>query len=790
MVDVREQLQAALGSAFTIERELTGGGMSRVFVATETALGRKVAIKVLPPDLASAVSADRFRREIQVVAQLQHPHIVPVHITGEAGGLLFYTMPFVEGETLRQRLLREGKLRVNEALTMLTELADALAYAHERGVVHRDIKPENVLLSGTHAMLADFGVAKALSASTGAGALTTAGLALGTPAYMSPEQIAGDPSVDHRADVYSLGLVAYEMLGGSSPFDAKSPQAMIAAHLSTAPRSLATSGAIVPPGLVRLVMRCLEKDPARRPQSAEELAKAFRALGGSGEQAARPGPAARRRWATVAGAGGIAALALVALWLSQRPSTAAAGVAAIKSIAVVPLENMSRDSADAYFVDGLSDELASALGKVQGLLVAPRTSVLYFRKRNLSTRQMGESLHVAAVLEGRVRRDEQTVRVTAELTRTRDGVGIWNEVFEAARTGVFAMQDDITRAIVDKLQLTLGASPAASRGASNAAAHELYLKGHYFWDQRTNAGFTTAVKYFEEAVRLDSTYALAYAGLADSWTLLGTFGYVVPVEGFEKGRAAAKRALQLDSTLAEPHTSLGMIATFYDWDWKVAEREFDRAAALDPRYATTFLFRAWMLAFTGRLDEALAAVRHARDLDPLNRTISTRVGTMLDFLGRYDEAERDLRATLALDPAYFIIRSDMALSLTLQGRYDEALPYLAPVGPDYSRAHLAPTGYLYARMGRRAAALAFIDTLRTAAKRQHVTREPIVATYVGLGDLDTAFAELTREVQERDWGALEAGLDRRCAPLWKDPRYAAIRRATNLEGVPPGAVRP
>ncbi|HVT40907.1 MAG TPA: hypothetical protein VHE78_17840, partial [Gemmatimonadaceae bacterium] len=526
------------------------------------------------------------------------------------------------------------------------------------------------------------------------------------------------------------------------------------------------------------------------PPSAEELARAFRALGGSSEQAARPGPGARRRWDAATGAAGIAALALAAFWLSRRPSAAPAEGVAIKSIAVVPLENMSRDSADAYFVDGLSDELASALGKVQGLVVAPRTSVLYFRKHNLSTRQMGESLHVAAVLEGRVRRDERTVRVTAELTRTRDGVGIWNEVFQAARSGVFAMQDDITHAIVGKLQLTLGASPAASRGASNAAAHELYLKGHYFWDQRTSAGFTTAIRYFEDAVRLDSTYALAYAGLADSWTLLGTFGYVAPSEGFEKGRIAARRALQLDSTLAESHTSLGMIATFYDWDWKTAEREFDRAAALDPRYANTFLFRAWTLAFTGRLEEALAAVRHARELDPLNRTISTRVATMLDFLGRFDEAERELRATLALDPTYFITRSDMATMLTLRGRYDEALPYLAPVGPDYSRSHLTPTGYLYARMGNRGAALAFIDTLHAVAKRQHVPREAIVATYVGLGDLDAAFAELAISVQERDWGAVNTGIDRRYAAMWKDPRYAAIRRATNLEGVPPGTTRP
>ena len=788
MADVRDQLQAALGSAFAIERELLGGGMSRVFVATETSLGRRVAIKVLSPELANSISAERFRREIQIVAQLQHPHIVPVHAAGDANGLLYYTMPFVEGETLRTRLLRDGKLPVAETLALLIELADALAYAHGRGVIHRDIKPENVLLSGSHATLADFGVSRALSAATGDARLTTAGLILGTPAYMAPEQIMGDTAADARADLYSLGLVAYEMLAGGAPFEATTPQQLIAAHVTEAPRPVAERRPETPPALAAIVMRCLEKDPAKRPHSAAELAAELRAVS-SGAHEARVAPTVPLR-GTRAPFGGRAVLAGFALaivagaaWMWWR---AGAGAARITSIAVIPIVNAVGDSTDDYFADGITDELTSALGKT-GIKVASRSSAFRFKgRKNIVEMQIGESLHVAAVVGGTVRRDGNMIRLTAHLTRTADGSELWSDKFDRTASGIFAMQDDLTRDIVAKLNLTLKGGGAPSHGTQNTAAYDLYLRGRFFWNQRTRASLEAAAKAFGDAVAADSTYALAWAGLADSWALTGTFGYGAPGDEFPRARTAAERAVRLDSTLAEAHTSLGVISLFYDWDWAAAARELDRAEALNPGYATTFLFKGWRQVLTGHADSAVATVRHALELDPVNMTINVRAGSMLLFAGRFADAERQLRSTLALDSSFYITRSDLSWLYTTTGRFGDAAPFVPDVSRDESRAGGATASFYYGRLGKKDELRRVLRELAGLSRRRYVPLDGFVVANAWLGDLDAAFAGLDRAVKEKDWTAIMVGIYPEFAPLRGDPRFAAIRRATHLEGVPLG----
>ncbi len=796
MADVRDQLQAALGSAFTIERELLGGAMSRVFVATETSLGRRVAIKVLSPELANAMSAERFRREIQMVAQLQHPHIVPVFAAGDADGLLYYTMPFVEGETLRARLLRDGKLPVAEALSLFIELADALAYAHGRGVVHRDIKPENVLLSGSsglHATLADFGVSRALSVATGAGRLTTQGLVLGTPAYMAPEQIAGDSGADERADIYSLGLVAYEMLGGGSPFEAKSPQALLAAHVTVAPRPLNALRADVPPALGAIVMRCLQKDPADRPQSAADLAAQLRAVS-SGAHPARVRATQQKR-ATLA----VILVTFVAAFSAAYAvrhrahpggaATASASTASISSIAVTPLVNASGNSADDYLADGITDELNSALGKA-GLKVMSRSSAFRFRgRKDIDDRQIGESLHVAAVLGGTMFREGKTLRLTAHLTRTADGTEIWSDKFDRQASGIFAMQDDLTREIVSKLNVTLKGS-APSHGTENLAAYDLYLRGRYFWNQRSKAALDSAIRIFSEAVALDSTYALAYSGLADSWTLMGTFGYAPAKDEFPKGRAAAEHAIRLDSTLAEPHVSLGMVAEFYDWDWERALREFDRAEALNPNYASTYLFRGWTVSLTGHYADVLPLFERARTLEPLSLTINARVGTILLILGRYDDAERQLKATLALDSTFGVARIEMANLYATKRNYARAVPFLPDISHGLALGSASIAAYVYGRTGRPDELRKLLADLTAARAKQYVPADGFVAAYAQLGNLDAAFAELERAVQARDWSALMIGMYPEYAPLRADPRYKKIRSETHLAGVPSSLVPP
>jgi TolB-like protein/tRNA A-37 threonylcarbamoyl transferase component Bud32/tetratricopeptide (TPR) repeat protein len=793
MADVRDQLQAALGNAFTIERELLGGAMSRVFVATETSLGRRVAIKVLSPELANAMSAERFRREIQMVAQLQHPHIVPVFTAGDADGLLYYTMPFVEGETLRARLQRDGKLPVAEALSLFIELADALAYAHGRGVVHRDIKPENVLLSGSsgqHATLADFGVSRALSAASGAGRLTTQGLVLGTPAYMAPEQIAGDSGADERADIYSLGLVAYEMFGGASPFEAKSPQALLAAHVTVAPRPLNALRSDLPPALAALVMRCLQKDPADRPQSAADLAAQLRSVGSGAHPARAVGTRRKRAVYVVAAVSFVAAFSAVytVVHRAHAKAGAAAGVA-LTSIAVTPFVNAAGNSSDDYLADGITDELTSALGKT-GLKVASRSSSFRFKgRKDLDDRQIGESLHVVAVLGGTMFSDGKTLRLTAHLTSTSDGSEIWSDKFDRAASGIFAMQDDLTREIMAKLNVTLKGT-ASGHGTQNLAAYDLYLRGRYFWNKRSKSALDSAIKVFNEAVALDSTYALAYAGLADSWALMGTFGYGPPAEEFPRGRAAAEHAIRLDSTLAEPHVSLGMVAEFYEWDWERATREFDRAEALNPNYASTYLFRGWVSALNGDYEATLALQQRALALEPLSLTINARIGTLMLILGRYADAERQLLATLALDSTFGIARIEMANLYAAKRDYARAVPFLPDVTRGVALGAASTAANVYGRTGHADELRKLIAELSALRAKQYVPADGVIAAYAQLGNLDAAFAELERAVQARDWSALIIGMYPEYAPLRADPRWGKIRSETHLAGVPSAPVPP
>src|SRR2546426_5892581 len=420
--------------------------MSRVFVAEETALDRKVVIKVLPPETAAQVSLERFKREILLAAKLQHPHIVPLLTAGESNGLPYFTMPFVDGESLRVRLARHGELPVNHAIRMLREIASALAYAHEHGIVHRDIKPDNVLLSGGSAMVTDFGVAKALSASSNAehGGITSLGVALGTPAYMSPEQASADPSVDHRADIYSLGVVAYELLTGQPPFAGRTPQNLLAAHVTEAPEAITRRRASLPPALAALVMRCLEKRPADRPQSASEVVHALDDItprGGS------------RRWGAIAAAA--AAVVLVIVIASWLLATRTGGAAKLRSIAVLPTD-IGADTAHAFLADGLSSDLTTKLSTIPGLSVRAYSPLSVMDGRTV--REAGKELGVGAMVMVRVARSGTQLRATASLVDAANDDLLWSEAFEASDQDQFALQDKLVSAIARALNLSL--SPA------------------------------------------------------------------------------------------------------------------------------------------------------------------------------------------------------------------------------------------------------------------------------------------------------------------------------------------
>lgn len=537
---MRDELQATLAGTYRIERELGGGGMSRVFFARELALDRDVVIKVLPPETAGTVSAERFNREIRLAAQLQHAHIVPLLSAGTSAGLPFYTMPLVQGETLRARLARDGALPVADAMKIIRDVATALAYAQDHGIVHRDIKPENILLTQHDALVTDFGVAKALQASrsdvaiTAGAPLTSGGIALGTPAYMAPEQALGDPAVDHRADLYALGIVAYEMLTGHTPFPGRSMQQLLAAHATEAPVAITTERPAVPVLLASLVMQCLEKRPADRPQAASAVVQAIDGISLIGPMVSTPSPSAgERRWVLPLVAAITAVVLGTAAWTwrtwSQRDPPGTTRDALARSIAVLPFENSSGDSSMAFFADGMSDELSTALSRVPGVRVAARASTQAFNGTRLTPRDIGGRLHVETLLYGNVRRSGNRLRVWTQLVSTSTEQSIWTATYDTTLSDVFDLQDRLARTIVDTLRINLGGVSSgttialAPRGTTDLQAYDDYLKGH-FYATRKDASMLRAIEYFKRAIERDPSFARAHAALAGQYTKLPILG--------------------------------------------------------------------------------------------------------------------------------------------------------------------------------------------------------------------------------------------------------------------------
>ena len=771
-MDQRERLQAALTGHYTIERELGRGGMAIVYLALDVRHDRRVALKVLRPELAAALGAERFLREIRIAAGLQHPNILPVHDSGDADGLLYYVMPYVEGESLRARLTREGPLPLADALAIATEAADALGHAHTHDVVHRDVKPENILLSGGHALVADFGIARAISAA-GGDQLTGTGIAIGTPAYMSPEQGSAARTVDGRTDIYALGCVLYEMLAGAPPFSGPSVQAVLARHALDPIPPLGSVRPGLPPRLERAVRRALAKTPADRfPTAAgfRETLLSTRTATGVG------GP---RVWIASL-AVGLALVAAGTVYVALRsPQTAAPA----RSVGVLPFRNLSPDPSDEYFSTGMSEELTTALGKVEGVRVAAPTSAGTFRNSTATARQIGKALGVATLLEGTVRREGRRVRIGAHLINAESGYDLWSDEYERDVQDVFAVQDEITRAIVGALRVKLAATAGAPRARYTASpeAHDLYLHGRFFYEKRNEDGLRKALGYFRQAIEQDSGYALAYSGLADTYSFLSSFGFARPQENFPRAKVAALRAMALDSTLPEAHTSLGFIALFYEWDWPAADRAFRKALALDSTYTPALLYHSWYNVAVGHLDSAIADVERARSLDPLSLILNTRVGTMLFWARRYDAAATQLARTLALDSSYDLAHTQLARVDIELGRCDRAQLELRgrpQLAANYEGSIL---GYAAAVCGQHAAARQILEQMLARTGRgQYLSPAVIASVYVGLGDKEQALAWLNRALDDRTWTMFLLRVEPTLDPLRSDPRFASLIQRVGL----------
>ena len=767
-------IRAALADRYTVEDEIGRGGMAIVYRANDRKHDRPVAVKVLRSEVAAALGAERFLREIQIAARLNHPHILPLHDSGNADGILYYVMPFVEGESLRDRLTREGQLPLEEALQITREVGSALSNAHAHDVVHRDIKPENILLSGGVALVADFGIARAITAA-GVESLTATGIAVGTPAYMSPEQAAGDAKVDARTDIYAMGCVLYEMLAGQPPFTGSTAQAVIARHAVDAVPPLRTIRPDLPEAVDRAVRRALAKAPADRFTSAAALQAALIA---STTEVPR-----RRRsvsWALL-GLGVLGLGMAAAVLFTDRGASPVEGA---RAIAVLPCDNIGGDSSDEYFSDGMSEELIASLGRVPGLHVTGRTSAFSFKHKSVTAPEIGRALQVGALLECAVRRSGTRVRVHAELINVADGYQLWSEEYERDVQDVFAVQDEISHAIVGALKVRLAGAtgaPLVRRLTVSPEAHDLYLKGRYFFGRRAGGeeDLRRSIEYFERAIRADSSYAEAYSGLSDAYSVLSIWVYLPPEEGFPRAKAAALRALELDSTLAEAQTSLGIINIWYNWDRSAAERELTRAMALDPQYPPAHLFYGWYLVLTGRTAEAIREAQLARGLDPLSVIINTRVGSMLYFARRYPEAIAQLRLALDLDSTSVMAHAELARVWMAQGRCTEALTAIRAIPPSFPNYEGLIVGNTDALCGPRADAMRVVSDLEARAPTGEVTYLKIAAIYVGLGDRDAAFAWLNR-VRSSSWISF-VKIDPVFDPVREDPRYASLVRRIDLQ---------
>lgn len=715
MSDAPVSLANALSDRYTIERLLGHGGMATVHLAEERKHKRKVAIKILKQEFGASVGAERFLREIGIAARLSHPHIVPLIDSGESDGTLYYVSPYIAGGSLRDRLNREKNLPIDDALRIAHEIGAALDYAHRNGFVHRDVKPENILFADDHALLADFGIAHVASSSADE-PLTLSGLALGTPEYMSPEQASGETDIGVPGDVYGLACVFYEMLAGQPPLKGATPRATMAKQVTEKARPVRTLRPDAPAGFDRVLERALAKNPAQRFSSIVQFCDAL--------SHARSEP--------------------------NRPF-----IGTTRTIAVLPFVNSSPDPDNEYLSDGITDELINALAKVEGLRVASRTSVFALKGKAQDVRAIGALLEASEVLEGSVRRSGENLRITVQLTSTDDGRLMWSERYDRRLIDVFAIQDEIARTIVTTLRSTSFADIAptpTNRHTENVLAYGLYLRGRYAWNKRTFEGVSEGIKYFEEAIALDPAYALAYTGLADSYSLHIDYRNVPVHEGHQKAKFYARKAIELDDTLAEAHASLAWSSFIYDWDWDGAVREFRRAIELDHRYAPAHQWYAFMLASQGRFDEALLEAHTAQENDPSSVSVRRSLGYCYFYARKYVQARYHLDRAIAMNPTAEESYRIQGLILTLQKQFPAAervLREALALAPECGSSTKATLAYSLAAAGDTSYARQLAAELEERLKSEYVSPVEQALVYIALGDKQRALDWTERAIDER-----------------------------------------
>jgi serine/threonine protein kinase/Tfp pilus assembly protein PilF len=779
---------------YKIHSLLGVGGMGEVYLAQDPRLDRTIALKILPTELASDPDRiRRFIREARAASGLKHPNVATIYEIGKSDEFHFIAMEYVEGRTLADKISGHP-LPIAEIVDIGLQVADALDEAHRKGITHRDIKPANLMLTSREQVkILDFGLAKvtrpegqALGSDISTVVKTETGAVMGTVQYMSPEQVLGK-EVDHRTDIFSLGVVLYEMATGRLPFTGTSSSETMDRILHGQPEAIARFNYDVPAELDRIIRKCLEKDRERRYQSARELLTDLRNLKRDSESSTRtvegvePRPRSNvRNVAAGAIALAIAALLGITVYLFMGRGKP------IDSMAVMPFLNASADLSQEYLSDGITESLINSLSQLPNLKVLARTTVFSYKNRAIDPIKVGRELGVRAVLTGRVVERGGTLIIQADLLDVTDGSQLWGEQYHRKLSDVLAVQEEIAKQISERLRLKLTGEDQkrlTRHHTENAEAYQLYLKGCYYWNKRTAESLNRGIEYFQQAIDKDPNYALAYAGLIDSYSLLGSsIGRLSPRETFSKAKAAAVKALDIDDTLAEAHAALALVILRYDWDWPAVEREIKRAIQLNPNYATTYQWYADYLVVMGRLDETIAQIKRAQELDPLSLIINTIVGLHLYQARQYDQAIEQCQKTLEMDPNFAQAHLALGMAYEQKARYEEAIAALqkattlSPSNPFI----VSALGHAYAVSGQPREAMKILHQLQDLSQRRYISPHEMAIIYAGLGEKDQAFAWLEKAYADRVWRLPFLKVEPRFDSLRSDPRFQDLLRRMKL----------
>jgi serine/threonine protein kinase/tetratricopeptide (TPR) repeat protein len=790
--------ELSTGSTFAgryqIIEQLGTGGMGKVYRAVDKKLNEEITLKLIKPEIASdKKTVERFSNELKLARKIVHKNVGRMYELMEAEGIHFITMEYVPGQDLEGLIRQTGQLTIGKAISVAKQVCEGLAEAHRLGVVHRDLKPGNIMIDKEgNARIMDFGIARSVRAK----GITAEGMIIGTPEYMSPEQ-AEAKEVDSRSDIYSLGVVLYEMVTGRAPFKGETPLSVAMKHKSEKPPDPRELNAQAPLDLSQVILRCMEKDKEKRYQSSEELISELTKIEKGIPATERIFPkrkppaleavterVSKIKWsrAILYGGAGILLILIIVAGLSLLTGQREA----IESIAVLPLENLSGDTDQEYFADGMTDALIAELGKIRALRVISRQSVMQYKGSTKPMPEIARELNVDGVIEGTVLLVGQRVRITAQLIEAREDRHLWSDNYEGDLRDVLVLQSEVARAIAREVKITVTQEEQAhlaSAAKVNPEAYQLYLKGNYFLKRLTPEGIQKSLEYFQQAIKKDPTCAWAYKGIAGYYVTLGFFDFLPPRVAFPKAKKAAEKALELDDTLAEAHQSMASVKLHYDWDWMGAERAFKRAIELNPNSAGAHLGYGMYLTAIGKHDESIAEAKRAMELDPLSLTLGSALAATFMMARRYDQAIEEYQRVLEMRPNYWEPRVWLALIYLQKEMYSEAV---AEVQKGMELLKEAPlmmpaAASVYASSGKRDKARKLLDELIKLSKKRYVSPVWIALIFKSFGQNDRAFEWLEKAYEERDHWMIYFKVTPFIDSLRPDDRYAILLKKMGLE---------